>query len=152
MSAINNEVSKGKNAEGFSAEEKAAMKERARELKAEARANKSKEDGEKDILAKIAEMPEPDRSIAMRLHELIKANAPMLWPKTWYGMPAYAKDGKVVCFFQSGQKFESRYCTFGFNDSAKLDDGSMWPTSFALVKLTAEVEARIVALLKKAVG
>ncbi len=137
---------------GFSDEEKAAMKERAKELKAEERANKSKEAGEKDILEKIGEMPEPDRSIAMRLHELIKANAPVLWPKTWYGMPAYAKDGKVVCFFQSGQKFESRYCTFGFNDSAKLDDGSMWPTSFALVKLTAEVEAKIVDLVKKAVG
>lgn len=137
---------------GFSDEEKAAMKERAKELKAEERANKSKEAGEKDILEKIGEMPEPDRSIAIRLHELIKANAPILWPKTWYGMPAYAKDGKVVCFFQSGQKFESRYCTFGFNDSAALDDGNMWPTSFALVKLTAEVEAQIVDLVKKAVG
>ena len=137
---------------GFSAEEKAAMKERAKELKAEERANKSKEAGEKDILEKIGEMPEPDRSIAIRLHELIKANAPILWPKTWYGMPAYAKDGKVVCFFQSGQKFDSRYCTFGFNDSAALDDGNMWPTSFALVKLTAEVEAQIVDLVKKAVG
>jgi uncharacterized protein YdhG (YjbR/CyaY superfamily) len=137
---------------GFSDEEKAAMKERAKELKAEERANKSKEAGEKDILEKIGEMPEPDRSIAMRLHELIKANASVLWPKTWYGMPAYAKDGKVVCFFQSGQKFDSRYCTFGFNDSAALDDGNMWPTSFALVKLTAEVEAKIVDLVKKAVG
>lgn len=137
---------------GFSDEEKVAMKERAKELKAEERANKSKEAGEKDILEKIGEMPEPDRSIAIRLHELIKANAPVLWPKTWYGMPAYAKDGKVVCFFQSGQKFESRYCTFGFNDSAKLDDGSMWPTSFALVKLTAEVEAKIIELVKRAVG
>ncbi|PKO02442.1 MAG: hypothetical protein CVU43_07965 [Chloroflexi bacterium HGW-Chloroflexi-5] len=137
---------------GFSDEEKAAMKERAKELKAEERANKSKEAGEKDILEKIGEMPEPDRSIAMRLHELIKANAPVLWPKTWYGMPAYAKDGKVVCFFQSGQKFDSRYCTFGFNDSAALDAGNMWPTSFALVKLTAEVEARIIDLVKKAVG
>ncbi|MDP3450765.1 MAG: hypothetical protein Q8R87_09300 [Anaerolineaceae bacterium] len=137
---------------GFSAEEKAAMKERAKELKAEERANKSKEAGEKDILEKIEEMPEPDRSIATRVHEILKANAPILWPKTWYGMPAYAKDGKVVCFFQSGQKFDSRYCTFGFNDSAALDDGNMWPTSFALVKLTAEVEAQIVDLVKKAVG
>jgi uncharacterized protein YdhG (YjbR/CyaY superfamily) len=137
---------------GFSAEEKAAMKERAKELKAEERANKSKEAGEKDILVKIEEMPEPDRSIATRVHEIMKANAPILWPKTWYGMPAYAREGKVVCFFQSGQKFESRYCTFGFNDSAKLDDGSMWPTTFALIEMTPGVEARIIELVKKAVG
>lgn len=130
---------KNSNSSGFSDTEKAAMKERAKELKAEARANKSKAEGEADLLAKIEGMAEPDRSIAKRLHELIKINAPILTPKTWYGMPAYARDGKVVCFFQSGQKFESRYCTLGFNDSAKLDEGSMWPTAFALVTLTADV-------------
>ena len=138
---------------GFTAEEQAAMKERAKELKAEARADKDKAEGENAVLAKIAEMPEPDRSMAQRLHEIIKANAPALSPKTWYGMPAYAnKDGKVVCFFQSAQKFNARYATFGFNDVANLDEGVMWPTSFALKGLTAAEEAKIAALVKKAVS
>ena len=137
---------------GFTAEERAAMKERARELKAEARAKEDKAAGEKDLLAKIAEMPEPDRSMAARIHAIIKANAPALWPKTWYGMPAYARDGKVVCFFQSGAKFKARYATFGFNDAANLDEGAMWPTSFALKELTPAEEDRIVALVKKAAG
>jgi uncharacterized protein YdhG (YjbR/CyaY superfamily) len=138
--------------EGFSAEERAAMKERARELKAEARANKDKAAGEHDLLAKIAEMSDPDRSMAERLHAIIKASAPELSPKTWYGMPAYAKDGKVVCYFTPAQKFNSRYATFGFNDTANLDDGTMWPTSFALTELTAADEARIAALVKQAVS
>jgi len=138
--------------EGFTAEERAAMKERAQELKAEARANKNKADGERDVLAKIAEMPGPDRAIAERLHAIIKASAPALSPRTWYGMPAYARDGKVVCFFQSAEKFNARYATFGFNDAANLDEGVMWPTSFALKKLTAAEEATIAALVKKAVS
>jgi len=142
----------GKASKGFSAEERAAMKERAKELKAEARANKDKAEGESDLLAKIAEMPEPDRTMATRLHAIIKASAPDLSPKTWYGMPAYAKDGKIVCFFTSADKFKSRYATFGFNDSANLDEGAMWPTSFALTKLTAADEKRIGALVKKAVS
>jgi uncharacterized protein YdhG (YjbR/CyaY superfamily) len=134
---------------GFTAEEKAAMKERAKELKAEA----SKADGESALLAKIAEMPEPDRSMAKRLHAIVTASAPALLPKTWYGMPAYAnKDGKIVCFFQSAHKFDARYATFGFNDVAKLDEGAMWPTSFALKELTAAEEAKISALVKKAVS
>jgi uncharacterized protein YdhG (YjbR/CyaY superfamily) len=133
---------------GFTAEERAAMKERAQELKAEAR----RADGESDVLAKIAEMPASDRAIAKRLHAIVKASAPHLSPKTWYGMPAYAKDGKVVCFFQSAEKFKSRYATFGFSDEANLDEGAMWPTSFALKKLTAAEEATIGALVKKAVG
>ena len=137
---------------GFSAEEQAAMKERARELKAEARADKDRAEGEKALLEKIAEMPEPDRSMALRIHEIIKASAPALMPKTWYGMPAYARDGKIVCFFQSAQKFNTRYATFGFNDSASLDDGAMWPVAFALQDLTAAEEARISALVKKAVS
>ena len=137
---------------GFTDEERAAMKERAQELKAEARAKKDRADGESDLLAKIAEMPEPDRAMATRLHEIVKASAPALSPKTWYGMPAYAKDGKVVCFFQSADKFNSRYATFGFNDTANLDEGHMWPTSFALKELTATEEARISALVKKAVS
>ena len=138
---------------GFTAEEQAAMKERAKELKAEARANKNKAEGESDVLAKIAEMPEPDRAMATRLHEIIKASAPTLSPKTWYGMPAYAnKDGKVVCYFTAAAKFNSRYATFGFNDDANLDEGAMWPTSFALKELTAAEEARISALVKKAVS
>jgi uncharacterized protein YdhG (YjbR/CyaY superfamily) len=137
---------------GFTDEERAAMKERAKELKAEARANQKKADGEKDLLEKIAEMPEPERTIATRLHTIITTNAPGLWPKTWYGMPAYARDGKVVCFFQSAQKFKSRYATLGFSDTANLDDGAMWPTSFALKELTAAEEARIIALVKKAVS
>ena len=138
-----------KKSDGFTAEEKAAMKERAKELKAEA----NKAAGESDLLAKIAEMAEPDRAMAKRLHALIKASAPALSPKTWYGMPAYAnKDGKVVCFFQSAQKFNARYATLGFSDTANLDEGAMWPTSFALKELTAAEEARIAALVKKAVS
>jgi len=142
----------GKKSKGFTAEERAAMKERVQELKAEARAKKGKADGDSDLLAKIAEMQETDRAMATRLHAIIKASAPALSPKTWYGMPAYAKDGKVVCFFQSAQKFSSRYSTFGFSDTANLDEGAMWPTSFALKKLTPAEEARIVALVKKAVS
>jgi uncharacterized protein YdhG (YjbR/CyaY superfamily) len=142
----------GTTAKGFTPEERAAMKERARELKAEARANKSRADGESDVLAKIAEMHGPDRALAKRLHALVKASAPALSPKTWYGMPAYAKDGKVVCYFQSAQKFNSRYATFGFSDEASIDEGAMWPTSFALKELTAADEARIGALVKKAVS
>jgi len=137
-----------KSAAGFSAEERAAMKERARELKAA----ESGADGEQEVLVKIAEMPEADRAMAERLHAIVKACAPELSPRTWYGMPAYAKEGKVVCFFQSGQKFKSRYATLGFSDTAKLDDGSMWPTSFALEQLTSAEEARIVALLKQALS
>jgi uncharacterized protein YdhG (YjbR/CyaY superfamily) len=128
------------------------MKERAKELKAEARANKKKEEGEKDLLEKIAEMQEPDRVMAERLHEIITENAPDLWPRTWYGMPAYAKDGKVICFFQAASKFNARYATFGFQQDANLDEGAMWPTSFALKELTADEEARIIALVKKAVN
>jgi uncharacterized protein YdhG (YjbR/CyaY superfamily) len=137
---------------GFTADEKSAMRERAKELKAEARASKDKADGEADLLAKIAEMPKSDRAIAQRIHAIVKANAPDLSPKTWYGMPAYAKDGKIVCFFQPAKKFDTRYSSFGFNDAAKLDDGSMWPIAFALTKLTAADEKRIGALVKKAVG
>jgi uncharacterized protein YdhG (YjbR/CyaY superfamily) len=139
-----------KSSEGFTDEERAAMKERARELKAEARGDKA--DGESAVLAKIAEMPEPDRAMARRLHALIKTSAPALSPKTWYGMPAYAKDGKAVCYFQSAHKFKSRYATFGFNDTANLDEGAIWPTSFALKELTAAAEAKIAALVKKAVS
>jgi uncharacterized protein YdhG (YjbR/CyaY superfamily) len=135
---------------GFTDEERSAMKERARELKAEARGDKA--DGESAVLAKIAEMPEPDRAMARRLHALIKASGPALSSKTWYGMPAYAKGGKVVCYFQSAHKFKSRYATFGFNDTANLDEGAMWPTSFALKELTADAEAKITALVKKAVN
>jgi uncharacterized protein YdhG (YjbR/CyaY superfamily) len=137
---------------GFTDEEKAAMKNRAQELKAEARANKNKAEGESAALAAIAAMKEPDRSMARRLHEIVKASAPVLSPKTWYGMPAYInKDGKVVCFFQSAQKFNTRYATFGFSDTANLDEGSLWPVAFALKELTATEEARISALVKKAV-
>jgi uncharacterized protein YdhG (YjbR/CyaY superfamily) len=132
----------------FTAEERAAMKERAQELKAEA----NKADGERALLAKVAEMKGSDRAMAKRLHEIVKASAPSLSPKTWYGMPAYAKDGKVLCFFQSAEKFNSRYATFGFSDEANLDEGAMWPTSFALKELTAAEEARIAALVKKAVS
>ena len=143
-----------KKSEGFTAEERAAMKERAQELKAETRRTPraDKADGESDVLAKIAEMPQPDRAMGKRLHEIIKASAPVLSPKTWYGMPAYAKDGKVLCFFQSAQKFNSRYATFSFSDEANLDEGAMWPTSFALKELTATEEARIGALVKRAVS
>ena len=138
--------------QGFTDEERAAMKERAKELKAEARANKNRAEGESDVLAKIAEMPEPERAMAKRLHAIITASAPALAPKTWYGMPAYAKDGKVVCYFQSAHKFNSRYATFGFSDTANLDEGAMWPTSFALTELTATEEERIGALVKQAVS
>lgn len=144
--------SKQKSGDGFTDAEKAAMKERAKELKAEARANKDRAAGEKDVLAKIAEMPEEERAMAARVHELIREHAPVLSPRTWYGMPAYARDGKIVCFFQSAAKFESRYATLGFNDSAKLDEGAMWATAFALKALTAAEEAKIIALVKKAVG
>jgi hypothetical protein len=133
---------------GFTDEERGAMKERVKELKAAA----DKADGESEVLAKIAEMPEPDRAMGKRLHAVIKASAPALSPRTWYGMPAYAKDGKVVCFFQSAQKFKTRYATLGFSDAANLDEGAMWPTAFALTKLTAADEARISALVKKAVS
>jgi uncharacterized protein YdhG (YjbR/CyaY superfamily) len=132
---------------GFTAEERAAMKERAKELKAEA----AKADGEKALLEKVAEMNGTDRAMATRLHELITDAAPSLSPKTWYGMPAYAKDGKIVCFFQSAEKFDSRYATFGFSDEATIDQGAMWPTSWALTELTAAEEKKIVALVKKAV-
>ena len=128
------------------------MRERAQELKSERRGVRANADGEADVLAKIAEMPEPDRAMAERLHEIVKASAPELAPKTWYGMPAYARDGKVVCYFQSAQKFNSRYATFGFSDTAKLDEGAMWPTSFALKELGAAAEARIGALVKRAAG
>ena len=138
-------------AKGFSDEEKAAMRTRAQELKAEARANKNKAEGESAALAAIAALPEPDRGMAKRLHEIVKANAPALLPKTWYGMPAYAnRDGKVVCFFTPASKFKTRYATFGFNEDAKLDEGTMWPTSFALKELTADGEAKISKLVKKA--
>jgi len=141
-----------KTSKGFTDEERAAMKARAQELKAEARANKDKAEGESAVLAAIAAMQEPDRAMAKRLHAIIKASAPVLSPKTWYGMPAYAKDGKVVCFFQSAQKFNTRYATFGFSDTANLDEGALWPTAFALKELTATEEARISALVKKAVS
>lgn len=138
--------------EGFTDEERAAMKERAQELRAEARASKDKAAGERAVLAKIAEMPEPDRTMAERIHQIVKASAPALSPKTWYGMPAYARDGKVVCFFQSADKFKARYATLGFNDTANLDEGHMWSTAFALTELTDVEEASIGALVKKAVS
>jgi hypothetical protein len=137
---------------GFTNEEKAAMKARAQELKAEARASKDRQEGEKAVLAAIAALKEPDRSIAERLHAIIKATAPTLMPKTWYGFPAYAKDGKIVCFFQYSEKFNTRYSELGFNDSANLDDGAMWPVRYALKELTVTEEARIAALVKKAVS
>ncbi len=142
---------KRRTSEGFTDEERAAMKERAKELRAEARAEKDKAAGERAVLEKIAEMPEPDRTMAQRLHAIVKESAPVLSPKTWYGMPAYAKEGKVVCYFTPASKFNSRYATFGFNDDANLDEGAMWPTAFALTELTAADEARISALVKKAV-
>ena len=142
-----------KKSEGFTAEERAAMRERAKEQKAEARAEKNRAEGERAVLAKIAEMPEADRAMAERLHEVVKASAPELWPKTWYGMPAYAnEDGKVVCHFQSAEKFGTRYATFNFSDKADLDEGAMWPTSFALKELTAAEEAKIGALVERAAG
>ena len=145
----------GKASKGFTDEERAAMRERAQELKASTRRGPraGKADEESEVLAKIAEMPEPDRAMAKRLHAIIKASAPALSPKTWYGMPAYAnKDGKVVCFFQTAQKFNTRYATLGFNDTANLDEGALWPVAFALKKLTAADEAKIAALVKKAVS
>ena len=144
----------GKASKGFTDEERAAMRERARELKAAGRRGPAaaKADGESEVLAKIAEMVEPDRAMAERLHAIVKASAPGLSPRTWYGMPAYAKDGNVVCFFKSAQKFKTRYATFGFSDKANLDEGAMWPTDFALKELTADVEARIGALVKQAVS
>jgi uncharacterized protein YdhG (YjbR/CyaY superfamily) len=141
-----------KTSRGFMDEERAAMKERAKELKAEARAKKDKAAGENAVLEKIAEMPEAERAMAERLHAIITASAPALSPKTWYGMPAYAKDSKVVCFFQSAQKFNTRYATLGFSDAANLDEGNLWPTAFALKELTAAVEAKIGVLVKKAVS
>src|SRR5438105_800751 len=141
-----------KKSKGWTDEEKAARKIRAQELKAEARATEDKAEGERAVLAAIAAMREPDRAMAKRLHALIKASAPALSPKTWYGMPAYAKDGKVVCFFQSAQKFNTRYATFGFSDTANLDEGALWPVAFALKKLSAAAEAKIGALVKRAVS
>jgi uncharacterized protein YdhG (YjbR/CyaY superfamily) len=151
---MNDTQKSDKTSQGWTDEERAAMKERARELKAESRRGKraGKADAESEVLAKIAEMPAPDRAMAERLHAIIKASAPALSPKLWYGMPAYAKDGKVVCYFTPASKFKSRYATFGFNDDANLDEGTMWPTSFALTELTAADEAKIGALVKKAVG
>jgi uncharacterized protein YdhG (YjbR/CyaY superfamily) len=143
----------GKESKGFTAEERAGMKERARELKAEARRKKSREDWERDVLAKIAEMPTADRAMAKKVHAIVNATAPDLTPKTWYGMPAYAnEDGKVVCYFRPADKFKERYATFGFNETANLDKGAMWPTSFALMELTAAEETKIAALVKKAVS
>jgi uncharacterized protein YdhG (YjbR/CyaY superfamily) len=142
----------GKKSKGFTEDERAAMKARARELKAEERASKDRAEGERDLLAAIDAMTEPDRAMAKRLHAIVEATAPTLSPKTWYGMPAYAKDGKVVCFFKSAEKFHSRYATFGFEEAANLDEGSMWPTSFALKKLTAADEKKIGGLVKKAVS
>ena len=149
MGAKKSTTATAKNSKGFTDDERAAMRERAQELKAEAQ----REDGESAVLAKIAQMPEPDRAMAKRLHEIVKASAPALWPKTWYGMPAYAKeDGKIVCFFQSAKKFNSRYATLGFSDKANLDEGAMWPTSFALKELGATEEAKISVLLKRALS
>ena len=147
-----NDTQKPDKHEGFTDEERAAMKERAKELKAEARAEKDKAAGERAVLEKIAELPEPDRGMAERLHAIVKASAPDLSPRTWYGMPAYAKDGKVVCFFTPASKFKERYASFGFNAEANLDDGNMWPTAFALTKLTPADEKRIAELVKKAVS
>lgn len=137
---------------GLTDEERAALKARAQELKAARRPGKREADGEADVIAKIAEMPEPDRTMAERLHAIIKASAPMLVPRTWYGMPSYAKDGDVVCFFQSARKFKTRYATLGFSDKANLDDGVMWPTAFAVTELTADIEAKIGKLVRKAVS
>jgi uncharacterized protein YdhG (YjbR/CyaY superfamily) len=149
---MNTSTNSKKKPTGFTNEEKAAMKARAQELKAEARATKDREEGEKAVLAVIAALKEPDRSIAERLHVIIKASAPILVPRTWYGFPAYAKDGKIVCFFQYAEKFNTRYAELGFNDAANLDEGAMWPTRYALKELTATEETRIASLVKKAVG
>jgi len=147
-------MSAAKTYEGFTAEERAAMKDRAQELKAAGRrgSRAGKADGESELLAKLAEMNEPDRVLGERLHAIITATAPSLTPKTWYGMPAYAQDGKIICFFQSAQKFNSRYAMLGFSDKANLDDGAMWPVYYALAELTADTEARIVALVKQALS
>ncbi|MCT9870608.1 iron chaperone [Paenarthrobacter aurescens] len=145
-------ATKEKSYDGFTVEERAAMKERAQELKKAPRKKASKADGEADVLAKIAEMPEADKTMAERLHAIVKEHAPELTPKTWYGMPAYAKDGKNIVFFQSSHKFKARYATLGFEENAKLDDGPMWPTSFALKEITPAVEARIVELIKRALA
>jgi uncharacterized protein YdhG (YjbR/CyaY superfamily) len=134
----------------FSAAEKAAMRERAKERKAQARAAQQRDVGEADVQAKISEMSDPDRTLATQIHALISQHAPTLWPRTWYGMPAYTLDGKVVCFFQSGQKFATRYCTLGFQERAMLDDGDMWPTAYAVTAITPAVEAQIIALLRRA--
>jgi uncharacterized protein YdhG (YjbR/CyaY superfamily) len=150
--AAKSATASGEKSQGFTDEERAAMRARAQELKAEARADKDRADGESAVLAAIAAMPERDRAMGERLHAIIKASAPALAPKTWYGMPAYAKDGKVVCFFKCAAKFNARYATFGFSDTANLDDGAMWPTEFALTELTAAAEARIAALVKQAVS
>lgn len=150
MSATRKTATRETPAEGWTDEERAAMKEHARELKAAAKRGAARADGEADVLAKIAEMPESDRDMAERIHRVVKANAPDLDPRTWYGMPAYAKDGKVLCFFQAAAKFKARYATFGFNDVANLDDGSMWPTAWALTKLTPADEKRIGELVKRA--
>ena len=152
QSSAKSTTANNKKSKGFTDEERAAMKERVKELKAAERADKDKADGESDVIAKIAEMAEPDRALAKRLHAIIKASAPALSPKLWYGMPAYAKDGKIVCFFQTAQKFKTRYATLGFSDAANLDEGALWPTTFALTKLTTVEEARIAALVKKAVS
>jgi uncharacterized protein YdhG (YjbR/CyaY superfamily) len=148
--SVKSTTAAGKTYQGFSDEERAAAKERVRELRAAARPGK--QDGESDVLTKIAEMPKTDRAMAERVHALIKASAPALSPRTWYGMPAYAKDGKVVCFFRNATKFKTRYATLGFSDAARLDEGAMWPTDFALTELTAAAEARIAALVKKAIS
>jgi uncharacterized protein YdhG (YjbR/CyaY superfamily) len=140
-----------KETQGFTDVEKSAMQARARELASEARADKKKTEGEREVLAAIAAMSEPDRAMAKRFHAIIKASAPALWPKTWYGMPAYAKDGKIICFFQSAEKFKTRYATFGFQQDASLDDGNIWPVAFALKKLTSTEEIKIATLMKKAV-
>jgi uncharacterized protein YdhG (YjbR/CyaY superfamily) len=154
MNAAENTTTTAKTYEGFTAEERAAMKDRAKELKAAGRrgSRAAKADGESAVLEKLAEMPESDRVLGERLHAIIKASAPSLSPKLWYGMPAYAQDGKIICFFQSAQKFNTRYATLGFSDKANLDDGTMWPTTFALTKLTAADEARIGALVKQALS
>jgi uncharacterized protein YdhG (YjbR/CyaY superfamily) len=149
-SATANRTAAARTSGGFSEGERAAMKERARELKAEERASKNRAEGERNVLAAIAALREPDRALAKRVHAIVEAAAPNLWPKTWYGMPAYTNDGKVVVFFKSAAKFNSRYATLGFEDAAKLDDGAMWPTSYALTKLTPADEKKITALVKKA--
>jgi uncharacterized protein YdhG (YjbR/CyaY superfamily) len=152
MSTNKSTTKKDKASKGFTPEERAAVRARARELKAEERASRNRAAGENDLLASIAAMPEADRTLAERIHVLVTDSAPDLWPKTWYGMPAYARDDKVVCFFKSADKFKSRYATLGFSDQASLDDGTMWPTEFALTELTAANEAKIAALVKKAVS